>query len=150
MITFRFVEQKDIEHVAKYMRFEDKREVAKCGKEPKEILQVSVKASEFCLAAYYEGEPICIFGVAPETMLGQRHVAWLLGTEKINQCKKAYFKACKKALSMMLQKYPILCNAVDPEYEKAHKWLKALGAEFKGTKKVSTGIDFDYFEIRRK
>lgn len=150
MITFRFVKESDIEIIAADMRKEDIRELQKCGHSPKEALKHSVSISEICLTAYYKNKPICIFGVVPESLMGQRGIVWLLGSNRINQCKKAYFKACKHCLFWLLKKYPVLWNLTDPEYTKCHKWLKSLGAEFKGTRKVSTGVDFNYFEIRRK
>lgn len=150
MLDIKAVTMKDVRDVARTMRPEDAREVAKMGFEPEEALMRSLAASSIAWTAVYRFKPVCIFGLAPDSVLGARARLWLLGSERLEKCKLSYFKTCKRAVEGLLSRYPVLWNVVDPEYDRAHKWLTKLGAEWKGKTEVRAGVYFDYFEIRRK
>ena len=150
MLELKPVTMKDVRDVARTMRAEDRRELAKIGMEPEEALVSSLMVSANAWTAFDGFKPVCIFGVAPDSLLGARARLWLLGSERLEACKLSYFKTCVRAVRVLSSKYPVLWNLVDPEYERAHKWLTRLGARWGGQREVSPGVYFDYFEIRRK
>lgn len=150
MLELKKACEKDALEVADSMRTEDRREAAKLGMSAREAAEGSLKAGGEAWTAFYKGKAVCIFGVVPDSLLGPRANLWLLGSERLEKCKVSYFKTCKAAVRALLEKYPVLWNAVDPEYERAHKWLSRLGARWSGRKEMSPGVWFDYFELRRE
>jgi hypothetical protein len=76
------------------------------------------------------GVPLAMFGILPETILGDRAVVWLLGTDDLAKIKKTFVRGTGLFLRKFLEEYPILFNFVPADYTQTIRWLEAFGARF--------------------
>ncbi|WP_424245893.1 hypothetical protein Dip510_000827 [Elusimicrobium posterum] len=140
-----------IKYLADNMREEDKREVmAASGDGPLEALNKSFSTAKYCFTAFYEGAPLCMFGINPQGFISNRACLWLLGTDKVKKCPKDFCRATLYFVNAFLKEYDILFNFVDARYESSINWLIFAGAEFNESKPYGKEkLPFKYFEIRR-
>lgn len=139
----------DATYVATHLRNADKLELIRCGWADFETpLRQSVEMSPFAGVALKDDVPICVFGLLPDSLIGDRARVWLLGTPLISRVKKTFIKYAHRFIEEMLGRYPILYNAVDAQNEPAKRLLQALGATFYQTVDMH-GSPFLLFEIRR-
>ena len=142
----------DIERLAPIVRECDAAELrASSHLTPREALTEGLRISDRAWSMDIDGKLTCIFGVAPIApgyiACG---VAWMIGSQRIEAHKKAFFAGSKTGVQLMLNLYPILCNYVDARHLKALQWLEHLGAQIRDP--VPYGFDnlpFRYFEITR-
>ncbi|MBA4281091.1 hypothetical protein, partial [Ralstonia sp.] len=67
--------------VAANMREADRREVwASSRSTPEGSIRESLRISTHAWVGYYDGRPVCVFGVAPLNMVAGLGSPWLLGT----------------------------------------------------------------------
>lgn len=93
---------------------------------PERALAASFNASPLKWTGLINGEPVCMFGVAPGTMLGGTGRPWLISSQDIENNIIVFLKKSKVALDIMTDSYPLLENYVDARNTKAIKWLKWL------------------------
>lgn len=112
-----------IEHVAAHMRGSDAAEcLTACGMDPHTALTESVAVSAFSKTILLAGEPAAIFGGAGSG------TAWLLGTDAVSRHPKAFWKASKVGLAMLLVWSRQIYNYVDARNTTSLRWLERLGA----------------------
>lgn len=117
-----------IPHLAAHMREADREEVwAWSGSGPDDALRRSLQASTLAWAALLGDEPVCMFGVASETLLGRIGVPWLLGTQELDEYPTSFGRASRWGLAQMRAVFPVLANWSDARHERAHAWLEWLG-----------------------
>jgi hypothetical protein len=140
-----------IKYLAANMRAQDKDEVMASAQDaPAPALEKSFNASTKAFTAFFEGLPLCMFGVCAQGFLSGRAVVWLLGTDKIKECRKDFCKATLYFIQEFLKDYDALFNYVDARYKSAIRWLKFAGAEFGDAKPYGKArYPFKCFEIRR-
>ncbi len=127
-VLIRAVEPGDIEHVAEYMRQADRDEIEATGvPDPVEALSRSVKDSVLSWTGCVDGEPACVFGVVPISMLCGIGSPWLLGTNLIPKNAGAFIRHSTPYIHGMLREFPHLFNFVDVRNRKAIAWLKRSG-----------------------
>lgn len=126
--TIMPVESGHVEHVAEFMRAADRAELAAISNRPHTLsLAASVACSTHAYAGMVDGEPICIFGVGPESLLAGRGIVWMLGTDGIERHAGAFLRRSRKVIASLRSVYPVMTNYVDCRNAKAIAWLQWLG-----------------------
>ena len=149
-VLVRPVEQGDIEYIAANMRAADLDEIAAVGHpDPVEALTQSLRASTVSWTGCADGEPGCIFGVVPISMISGIGSPWLLGTEIIPQNAGAFIRHSRPYIHTMLREYPQLFNFVDVRNRKAIAWLKRSGFKLHPAAPYGPfNLPFHLFEMR--
>lgn len=114
--------------VVRNMRVRDLEEV-QCGwGNPENAIQEAIAASpDFARTAFWELEPIAIFGMRRLTVMGASAEVWCFGTQAIARHRTAFLRASKCVVRQMLELNPTLTNYVDAHDNEAIKWLCWLG-----------------------
>lgn len=147
-VEIREARAEDIAPLAERMRPADRDEVwAAHGHTPEQALQVSLDASTMAWTGLVDGEPVCMFGVGPISILGGRGAPWLLGTDKIERWPRTFLRRCRRCVKAMLTVYPTLENFVDDRNEVSKRWLRWLGFEMGQTVTLPNGTGFRYFRM---
>jgi hypothetical protein len=94
---------------------------------PEDALLIGIGISTEAWTGLIDGKPVCIFGVAPASMLGGIGVPWMVGTADIDKHAKAFLRRCKSYVKQMLRLYNYLVNYVDSRNTRAIAWLRWLG-----------------------
>ena len=97
------------------------------GTFPIEALEAGVRESAFCRTAVVDGQPVCIFGVAPEQTLGNVGAPWLLGVEGFETHALQILRHSRPFVAQMLSLYPHLRNLVHTDNRHAIRWLRWCG-----------------------
>lgn len=128
-IEVRDASLRDIIYVARHLREADQREcLAATLVKPKHMLVSTFWHSPICLVGLVDGEPVCVFGVATGTLLGDRAgQPWFVATDKIYQHQRAFLRRNRSMVQSWLEMFPRLENYVDARNEKAIQWLEWLG-----------------------
>lgn len=118
----------DIPALAAAMRAADRDEVqAAHGHTPEEALTASLQASTRAWTGLIDGEPVCMFGVGPISVLTGRGAPWMLSTTLVERWPRTFLRRCRPCVSAMLSVYPCLENYVDERNTLSKKWLAWLG-----------------------
>jgi hypothetical protein len=118
----------DIPYLAEHMRQSDINEVwASDHLTPHEALLESFNNAVLSMTIH-NGNPMGMFGVTPENILGKSALVWLLATDDLENHKYRFLKYSRCFIAMMLDRYPYLHNFVDTRNEKSILWLRMLGA----------------------
>lgn len=113
------------------MRQADAVEVrASGGYEPVEAVLESWAGSAETWTARINGEVACVYGVAIHSGgsdLLPVGVVWLLTTDTVDRNPITFFRASKKIVKDLSERYGTLMNYVDARYEQALEWAKRVG-----------------------
>jgi hypothetical protein len=74
-----------------------------------------------------DGDPACIFGVSPASLMGGIGVPWMLGTDVLHTAERPLARLSRPVVEVMQGWFPLLVNVVDNRNERAHRWLSWLG-----------------------
>ncbi len=147
MIIFRSPTKADIEHVAANMREADALECRVVGGVgPFEGLKQSVDSSDWAFAADVDGEVICIFGVARESLLSDDGSPWMLGTHGIERHARIVLRYSVSFRDRMKAEFKTLANIVHAHNLIAIRYLKWCGFSL-GDQFVVKGEPFMPFEM---
>lgn len=114
--------------VAANMREADRAEVwASSHATPERAIREALRVSTAAWVGYYDGRPVCVFGVAPLNMVAGIGSPWLLGTDELVERPAAFLRRCRPYVARMLAVYPKLVNHVDDRNEASKRWLSWLG-----------------------
>ncbi|RAU21077.1 hypothetical protein CU669_15080 [Paramagnetospirillum kuznetsovii] len=118
-----------IPYIVVGMREADRDEVwASSHALPIDALERSLSASTMAWTGMVDGIPVCMFGVAPRSLLdGRVGAPWMLGTYEVERHSKAFLRRNKAYVAQMLEAYPVLENHVDVRHGISIKWLQWLG-----------------------
>lgn len=109
-----------------------------------------LRISDFAYTGLIDGEPVCMFGVSPASLIGGVGRPWMVGTSSLDRHAMIFLRRCRGIVGQMQGIYPLLENYVDCRNVKAIAWLKWLGFQF--DEPVLTGafnLPFRRFERRR-
>jgi len=130
-ITVRRSRPRDAQYLSTKLRQSDIDEIwASHNITPKEALDKGVNDSIFCCTVS-NGQPIAMFGIVPETILGSKACVWMLASDDLDNIKRKVARDSKYFIRMMLEFYPYLYNHVDDRNKKSIAWLKYCGAKLK-------------------
>ena len=132
-VIIRETQITDIFLMCDLLRETDKNEIwASHHHTPEEALRLSYEMSTLCLTINIKGIPIAMFGIAPQTLLSDSAIIWLLATDDfdglIKKKRKEFFIQSKVFIKFMLEQYSLLENYVDARNIPSVKWLKWCGA----------------------
>lgn len=118
---------------------------------PEYALTHGIRVSSDAWTGMVDGQPVCVFGVAPASMLGSIGVPWMVGTSEIDRHAKAFLRRNKAYVDRMSGLYNYLVNYVDARNLRAIGWLKWLGFEiYEAAPHGVDGLPFHRFEMRAK
>ena len=119
----------DLEWIAHNLRDADRREVwAASHSLPDQAVGRSVEVSrDTARVGRADGEPVCLFGVAAETVLSRVGSPWLLGTDAVQMHARAFLRLNRAYMKELRRDYDFLANYVDLRNTQAIRWLEWLG-----------------------
>jgi hypothetical protein len=143
----------DIDAVAGNIREADRRELEAwtgCSDLLPDLM-ASIEMSDRVWTGVLEGQPACLFGVAPGSILGAVGTPWLVSTPAIDRHPIAFLRACQPALRRMQSDYYVLRNFVDVRNTRVKRWLTWLGFELQEPVPFGPwGLPFHPFEWRSR
>lgn len=145
-ITIRPATLQDAELLAQTMRQADIVELAATGTDPLTALIESVERSVVAWTAENDDGIICMWGVAPASILGGIGAVWLLGSDLVTQVKKRFLIETLKYVAEMRELFPVLINYVMVGNDVSQRWLRWAGAKFYPPIKIN-GVWFQPFVI---
>jgi hypothetical protein len=149
-VTVRDAVGSDVFILAGKLRRKDAEEVRATGAQSiDEELADSFAHSVLRYTIERAGVPVAMFGIRPDTLIGDKALVWLLGTDELAKIKKTFVRGTGVFLNRFLEQYPVLYNAVDARYGETVRWLEAFGARFSEPVNGPTGVQFVGFIIRR-
>lgn len=92
--------------------------------------------------ALYEGEPACMFGASPFSILGGMGAAWMIGSRVLESrgAQKYLLRLSVPVVDFMQDQFPnLLYNFVDQRNTSAIRWLRWLGFQFSDP--IPYGVD---------
>ncbi len=92
-----------------------------------------------------DGKILCVWGLIPPTMLSDRAYMWLRTTRHMKEHVFLFVRHSQRALTELLETYPMIVGHCLISNSKAIRWLQWLGATFG----YPQG-EFIPFEIRAK
>lgn len=92
-----------------------------------DALAVGVESSTSAWTGFAGDDPICLFGVAPASLLGGIGIPWLIGTDEVERHQMAFLRRCQPHVATMRSVYDTLVNWVDDRNVVAQRWLRWLG-----------------------
>lgn len=114
--------------VAPRVRQADRDELwASSHETPFDALATGVQISTSAWTGFVGDEPVCMFGVAPASLLGAVGVPWMIGTDAVERHQMAFLRRCRPCVDRMRSLYDVLVNYVDDRNVVAQRWLRWLG-----------------------
>ena len=140
-----------IEAVLPFVRQADVDEIwALDHKTPRQALIQSLQSSTDVRTGMVDGQVICLFGVAPVSVLCGQAMPWMIGSTLLDKYARIFLKHDKYIVDGWLKTYPHLFNYVDERNTRAKIWLKRLGFTIhKAKPKGKEQLPFHYFERTR-
>lgn len=116
--------------------------------DPLEMARGSLAASSHAWCWLIDGEPACMFGVAPKSILGGEAYVWLLATDAIKCDRRTFWLGSQIMLDHLLSLYPKLEGYVDARFSESVRWIRRLGFRVKPMR-IIRGVPFHHFEVSR-
>ena len=127
--TIHPAKEEDCEPVAANLRESDVVELRDgVGQEPLAAIATSFAKSALCWTVKIAGEPVAMFGVAPDDALFAYAHVWYLATDRWDrEGKRDVLAAAPRFIQTMLSGYDMIGNFVDCRNTRSIRWLKMLG-----------------------
>lgn len=133
-------DRRDMEHVARRLRPEHRREALLLGLDGAEALRQSFAYAAVCYALTVDGEPLFLAGAMEPPALGDASFAWLAGTEAMDRHPFLVLEAARRILPFLHGCGAArIENHVPRDYRKAIKFAKWLGCR-EGGESVRGGV----------
>lgn len=114
--------------LARRMRRADADEVWASGRLlPADALRVSLGLSLKAWTGTVDGVPMCIFGVAPLSLMSGYGAPWMLGAEGLERHAVAFLRRNRPFVAEMRAVFPRMENWVDARNAASIRWLRWLG-----------------------
>ena len=94
---------------------------------PYDIMMSALNSSDAVFTGFVDDEPVCVWGVASESLLFNTGVPWMVSTKAIDKHAIQFIRHCRAEVMKMFEKYDSLENYVDARNKNAVRWLKWLG-----------------------
>lgn len=129
-------------------------EMRRLGTTFEDALVDSVRRSDWVAAGCIDDVPVCLFGVAPVSMLGGLGAPWLLASCGFDRRDVEFLRemlpACHRVMDAMLATYPRLLNVVDARNARTIRWLGWMGFTFAPAPVVVRGHPFRVFHADKE
>lgn len=119
--------------LAPRMRRADVEELADLGHAPLAALEQSIDASRHAYTASFDGRILCMFGVAPRSLLSDEAFPWLLAAPEMVRHAITLQKVSKPFITRARKEFIWLHNYVSPRNVVAIRWLRWLGFSIAAT-----------------
>lgn len=121
----------DVEMLCNRLRQSDVDEVwASNNLTPWEALYESLTHSIVTFTITQKGLVLGMFGINPDSMLGNQAMIWFLASDDIDKIKLRFLRHSKRFVNLFLSMYPYLYNYVDIRNLQSMVWLSYCGAKF--------------------
>ena len=151
-IEYRIVEATPdhADHVAQFLRDADAAEVfASHGLDARTACRLSVVQSIEAWAGLADGEPVCLFGVAPVSLVDGEFSPWMLGAKALDRHAGAFLRRNRAMVRRWRRTYPVLFNQVDARNRASIRWLRWLGFKIGPQHPAGIlGLPFHTFTLR--
>lgn len=128
MISIVPADQLHIPYLVENLRAEDRAELVTSGLEPMWAFSTSIELSHEAWTALDDGEPIAMWGLLAESIIGSPvGYPWLLTTYGVERHRLRFIRENRRWLASVLTRYPRLEVGVDAKYQRALTWLRHLG-----------------------
>ena len=136
--------------IAANVRAADREELWAAGcRSPLDCMRHGLDYSDKAWTGLMDGEPVCMFGCVPASILGNTGRPWLVGTKLLDRHPLVFLRRCKGHVREMAERFDRLENYVDARNLRAMAWLAWLGFDI--CEQVRTGPygrAFFRFEMR--
>lgn len=122
--------ESDIAVILSDLRSSDAAEMAALGTTAEDAMRMGLSMSDWSMTGMLDGDPVCMFGVAPQNYLLGFGTPWMLATTRIESAQVAFLRACRPVVQRMCETYPSLSNVVHADNVMAIRWLRWLGFTF--------------------
>lgn len=115
--------------LAPAMRKEDADEIwASSRRRPLDALLYSLEVSrDTTQAGLADGRCVCLWGVAPASLLTDVGRPWLLASKEFERHASRFLRRNREYINEIRRQYPVLENWVDHRNVKSIRWLRWLG-----------------------
>ena len=118
---------------------------------PLDAMQMGLDFSDDAFVGCIDGEPIVMWGVALESLVGKIGIPWMIATKQLDDVAIIFLRRCRGPVLEMLSNYGKLINYVDARNKRAVRWLKFLGFEIEDPKPYGVlGMPFHRFTMTRE
>lgn len=139
----------DADYLASRLREVDVEECAARGHGPREALLKSIELSSEAWTGFADGQPICMFGVAPKTLTSDEACPWLLASVSLPRHAKAFLRANLPYMEHQRAQYRVLHNYVGSRNTVAIRWLSWLGFSVSAEETDIGGMMMRHFEAKQ-
>lgn len=126
-VEIRAADFDDVELIAANAREADVLELAAVGSDPATAMYKGLVMSTHAWTGLVNGVPVCMFGVAPRSVLSGRGYPWMIGSRLLERYAVTFIRRCMPQVQKMRDSYNLLENYVDARNELAIRWLMWLG-----------------------
>lgn len=143
--------RKHVDGVASRMRRCDREEIWASGRRrPREAIARGVATSVLCMTGLVDRRPVCVFGVAPASMLSGHGSPWMLGAAGLDAAARPLVRLSLPVVEAMNEMFPVLANYADARNTRTLRWLAWLGFTIEpAAPHGPDGIPFHRFERKR-
>lgn len=140
--------EEDVEYVIENMRDQDRNEIlASHGKFAFTELRNAAHDDDSWVGEV-DGNIICLFGVAPLSIIAGGGMPWMVSTKGLTKYAKTFLPRSKEWIDGKLEEYGHLSNYVDERNTVAKRWLKWLGFELEDPKPYGVNkLPFHRFQM---
>lgn len=117
----------DVALIAANARPADVAELAATGSDPAMAMYKGLVVSTHAWTGLVNDEPVCMFGVAPRSVVTGRGAPWLIGSTGLERYVATFIRRCAPEVQKMRDSYNLLENFVDARNDLAIRWLMWLG-----------------------
>lgn len=96
---------------------------------PRVCMERGLEVSTRAYTGLLDGEPACMFGLTPVSILAGWGAPWMVGSTKLEKlsAQKAMLRASAAGMDYMKRQCSLLFNVVDDRNTSAQRWLLWLG-----------------------
>ena len=95
-----------------------------------ETMKRSMANSSRVWVGYDGGKVLCCWGLIAPTLLSDRAYLWLYTTDHMKEYVFTFVRQSQRAVSEMLEEFPIIVGHCAITSPKSMRWLRWLGAKF--------------------
>lgn len=96
-----------------------------------EALSLAIRESRKAWIWVVDGRVVCIFGVAPLSMVSGSGSPWMVATSDVYKHRVAFLRESKRWVRVMRSMFPLLWNYTAADNQAGIDWLRWLGFEVK-------------------
>ena len=117
---------------------------------PRHALEIALKTSVMALTIEHEGNPVGIFGIRTDNILGQKAEIYFLVTDDFGKIGRIFLRHARRFIDIFLEFYPYLDGMVYERNVASIFWMKYCYAVVE--EPVAWGIEgklFSHFYFRK-